>query len=207
MLYEQGFPFISSYFAIFQYLIKCPLVLCHGTRWTETSWSSCLGPFIICYDFLMSPLIYVSHKVICAGITDCSTGVADAASAREHQKPPIVISLQKICSQGHRPIRQAWLKATVAWAYHSVPSPSPPSLARTLPPLPSPLLSSPQNPPSPDRRSLPVASLGWTSSFFLSQLPWTDSWFLTNCAVEVSWPGSQGSCLNPSLQRDLDKSG
>ncbi|CAM9273558.1 unnamed protein product, partial [Bubo scandiacus] len=42
-----------------------------------------------------------------AGITDCSTRVADAASAREYQKPPIIISLQKICSQGHRPIRQA----------------------------------------------------------------------------------------------------
>lgn len=43
--------------------------------------------------------------------------------------------------------------------------------------------------------------------FSLASSPGQTLGFSLTCAVEVSWPGSQGSCLNPSLQRDLDKSG
>lgn len=81
--------------------------------------------------FPHASIIYIFHKVICAGITACSTGVADVAGARE--KPPIIISLQTVCSQGHRPIRQAWLKATGAWAYRSGPF-SKPSQSSSHPP-------------------------------------------------------------------------
>ncbi|KAJ7403894.1 hypothetical protein BTVI_74563 [Pitangus sulphuratus] len=55
-------------------------------------------------DNLMMMMMIIVMPVICAGITDCSTSVPDAAIAREYRKPPIIISLRKICSQGHRPI-------------------------------------------------------------------------------------------------------
>lgn len=122
---------------------------------------------------------------------------------QEHQKPPVTIPLCKICSQGHRPIRQAWLKATGAWAHHSEPSPSPPSLARALPPRSAPLGA--LLPQTDD----PFLSPPWDGllHFSLASSPGQTLGFSLTCAVEVSWPGSQGSCLNPSLQRDLDKSG
>lgn len=139
----------------------------------------------------LSPYLWLPQGNLCWDNL-CSTGVAYAANARAYQKPPIIVSSQKICSWGHRPVRQPWLKATGAWAYHSVPSPSPPSLVCALPPFSSPSVSSPWSPPSPDRWSLPVASLGWTYSFLLSQLPWIDSWFLTDlyCRGFLAWvPG------------------
>lgn len=157
----------------------------------------------------MSPFIYDSHKAICAGITACPTGVSKAATARLYQKPPIIISSRKICSPCPRPIKQAWLEATGAGAHHRVPSPSPPHPAFSLPPL----FHLP-------RWALRGAPLPQTDDPFLSP-PWdgllhfssasspgqTLGFSLTCCSVEVSWPGSQGSCLNPCLQRDLDKSG
>lgn len=40
--------FLSSVLILLYFIfIKGPLVLCHGIRWIETSWSSSLGPFII----------------------------------------------------------------------------------------------------------------------------------------------------------------
>lgn len=139
----------------------------------------------------------------------CPTSVADAATAREHQKPPVIIALCKICSQGHRSIMQAWVKATGAWAYHSEPSPSPPSLACALPPLSFPSLI-----PLPPHGALlpqtddPFLSPPWDGllHFSLASSPGQTLGFSLTCAVEVSWPGSQGFCLNPLLQRDLDKS-
>lgn len=105
-------------------------------------------------------------------------------------------------------------KAGLAWSNQGL---SPSQWALSLPfwsnPLPLCSLSSPSlgSPQSPNLQADdPFLSPPWDGllHFFLASSPGQTLHFsLTCCSVEVSWPGSQGSCLNPSLQRDVDKSG